>query len=140
MVSKSHSKCCAFDMTGREDGVREGGKIREGSGELQELSVCSRKSCWNPVSSSETPLALLLLGCSGSGMGFLAFVSRGILLHRKTVRVFRVLSHRKEREIVGRLSLWKSKQREVLPRGLGLFFFFLIFFSSLTPIIQRTHR
>lgn len=43
--------------------------------------VCSRQSCWR-LWAAEAPLPLLLLGCFGSGMGFVAFVSRGIVLNR----------------------------------------------------------
>lgn len=84
------------------------------------------------MSNSKASLALLLLGCFGSGMGFLAFVSRGVLLNRNNQCPQSVVPQKGKRNHGKGFSLWKSKQREVLLRGFGIFlffFFFNIFFS-----------
>lgn len=79
---------------------------------------------------------LLLLGCFGSEMGFSAFVSRGVLLNRNNH--CQSVVPRKEREIWEGFSLWKSKLREDLLCGFGIFFCFNIFFT-VHSIIQWSH-
>lgn len=70
--------------------------------------------------------------------GFLAFVSRGVLLNRNNQCPQSVVPQKGKRNHGKGFSLRKSKQKEVLLHGFGifLFLFYYYYYFSLYSIIQ----